>query len=121
MSENRRYQRFIHKIPLKINHPSSDIVAETKNISGNGVYCLVNDPLDEMTKLEIVISLPTHKNNKEVIKNIKCHGVVVRRDPLKANGKKLYHIGIYFNEIKDKDRKALVAYLSSMPQGLLAD
>jgi len=39
--------------------------------------------------------------------------VVVRSEYCKDNGKYPYRVGIYFSEIKEQDKKALLTYVNS--------
>jgi len=114
MQERRKYQRIEGTLPLKLSDPEFDVVTETKNISGSGVYCSVNTPLEPMTKVKIVILLPLKAKGRKSVKKITCGGVVVRKEYVKNNGKHLYYVGIYFNDIKEADRKQLVAYIDSL-------
>ena len=80
--EQREYARVEKTLPIKLSLPDFDIVTETKNVSGNAVYCAIDKPLLLMTKLDIVILLAQNQN-KEKDKNAKkihCHVVVVRKD-----------------------------------------
>lgn len=117
MQERRKYPRVEAFLPLKITSADYDIVTETKNISASGAYCTVDEPLPLMTKLSIIILLPfKHNSGGERGKNIKkinCGGAVVRKETVRDNGKHLYRVGIFFNEISDKDRKVIVSYINS--------
>lgn len=113
MKERRRYPRITASLSLKLSDSEYDVLTETRNISGNGVYCSIDRPIEPMTKLEIVILIPIKKNKKKAIKKISCKGIVIRKDCLRTNGKHSYRIGIYFSEISDKDRKALVSFINS--------
>lgn len=113
MNERRQYPRINKILPVKISHPDFDVaITETKNISANGVYCSMNKSLPLMTKLTILILVPN--KNKKIVKTITCEGVVVRMEESPAvnnNGKHPYSAAIYFNTIKEADRKALMAYV----------
>lgn len=115
MKERRKAPRIENSLPLKISYPDFDIVTETKNISSSGVYCSVSKALEPMTKLNIVILVPNTTGRYKTIRKINCEGVVVRKEEsknVKNNGKHPYFIGIFFNDIKETDRKALAAYIS---------
>ncbi|MDD5584177.1 MAG: PilZ domain-containing protein [Candidatus Omnitrophica bacterium] len=115
MNDKRQYPRVEKSLSLKLSDIEFDIVTETKNISGSGVYCAVNKPLEPMTKLNIIILIPLKKNGgrAKTVKKIQCQGVVVRQESMHDNGKNSYHVGIYFSDIKEHDRKNLVAYINS--------
>lgn len=110
MNDKRKYPRINKSLPVKLSHSESDILTQTKNISANGVFCSVDQPVELMTKLKIVILLPFSQNHKKVIKKINCEGIVVRQEYIKDNGRHSYSLGIYFNDIKDKDKKLLLSY-----------
>lgn len=110
MDDKRKYPRINKSLPVKLSNCESDILTQTKNISANGAFCSVDQPIELMTKLKIVILFPFSQNNKTVIKKITCEGVVVRQEYIKDNGRHSYCLGIYFNEIKDKDKKLLLSY-----------
>ncbi len=112
--EKRKYPRFSLCLPIKISNQSLNIVTETKNISGNGAYCTINENIELMTKLKIILLVPVIKKDKKILKRINCKGVVVRKEYTKENGKRLYNIGIFFSEIKEKDRRLLISYLKSL-------
>jgi c-di-GMP-binding flagellar brake protein YcgR len=117
MTERRKYPRIAKSLPLKISDDGQfDIVTETKNISANGVYCCVSKPIKNLTKLSIILLIPFQKNKKESIRKVKCEGIVVREDEaenIKDNGKHPYRIGIFFNNIKERDKKSLATYIDS--------
>lgn len=115
LREKRLYPRVNLCLPLKISSQDVDIITETKNISGNGVYCYVDRDIDLMTKSKIILLVPVIKKGAKVLKRINCKGVVVRKDKVKGedNGRNKYNIAIFFNEIKEKDRNILISYLNS--------
>ena len=108
-SERRKDPRADNNIPLKISSEDFDIVTESKNLSCSGAYCLVDKPLEPMTKLKIQLLLPMKQKNKTIVKKISCCGVVVRSQP--QEGEKNFSTAIYFNDIKDKDKKVLSQYV----------
>ncbi|UCC95577.1 MAG: PilZ domain-containing protein [Candidatus Omnitrophota bacterium] len=113
MEERRKYPRITRTLPLKLSDSEFDVLTESKNISGCGVYCSVDKSIPIMTKLDIVLLVPIRKSRGRVVKKINCCGVLVRSEYLKDNGKHSYTVGIYFNEISEKDRKVLLSYINS--------
>jgi len=111
MEDRRRSPRIVTSLPLKLTDNEYDILTETKNISASGVYCSVDKPIEPMTKLNIIILVPQKKANKKSVKKINCMGVVVRKEYVKTNGHHAYHIGIFFNDMDERDRKILISYL----------
>ena len=113
VQERRRYPRIIKSLPIKLAGGEYDIVTDTKNISANGAFCAIGKPLPVMTKLDIVLLIPLKKNKSKAVRKINCTGVIVRGENTKDNGKFPYSVGIYFSEIKPRDRKVLLAYIDS--------
>ena len=111
--EKRRYPRINFKLPIKLSEAGYDIVTETRNISGNGVYCTVDKELPPMTKLKIIMLVPIKKNNKRILRKIACEGVVVRKEITDYINKYKHNIAIYFSEIKESDRKLILSYVNS--------
>ena len=112
-SEKRQYPRGSLNLPIKLSNLDPDLVTETKNISANGAYCAVNKELAPMTKLNITLLIPIKKNNRKTLKRVDCKGVVVRNEPLETTGKHTHNVGIYFNDIKDADRRVIMSYVDS--------
>ncbi len=113
MNEQRKFPRLEKTLPIKLFDNQFDLLTETKNISANGAYCRVNKPLKIMTKLNMVLLIPVKKSQQKTIKKINCSGVVVRREPATDSRKYAYNVGIYFSDLKDRDRKALRLYIDS--------
>ncbi|MBU1121267.1 MAG: PilZ domain-containing protein [Candidatus Omnitrophica bacterium] len=114
MVEKRKHSRIKRFLPLKLSHTECDILTETKDISVSGAYCSVDKPLEVMTRVNIVLLLAVKKSKSKVVKKINCKGVVVRRDYIKDNGKHSYHVGIYFNDMDERDKKTLLSYVNSI-------
>ncbi len=114
MMERRKYPRIEKTFSIKLSDREFDILTETKNISANGAYCSVGKPLDLMTKLNVVLLIPIKKSNNRTIKKITCCGVVVRCEYVTENGKYPYRIAIFFNDLKDSERKALRSYIDAI-------
>jgi hypothetical protein len=113
MNEKRKSPRIQKAIPLKLSDSGFDILTETTNISSSGAYCSVSKPLELMTKLNLVLLVPTIKNRKKNIEKINCCGVVVRREEVRDNGKYPYRVAICFNDLDEKDKKKLHNYVVS--------
>lgn len=115
-TDRRKYPRLEKNFSLKLRQaPEKDfaISTETKNISANGAYCAVSQPIEPMTKLMLTLLLPLKKTKVKRIKKINCQGVVVRQGKNSGNKKYPYWIGIFFHEIDNQDRKFLQSYVNS--------
>lgn len=112
MQEKRKYPRIASNLPITLSDCGWDAVTETKNISASGACCAVNKPLEIMTKLSIRLLVPSG-NPKKKAKEVHCEGVVVRKEHVRDNGKFSYRVAIYFNALKEEDRKILLSYIDS--------
>lgn len=111
--ERRKSPRIDTVVPIKLSDQEFDALTETCNISATGAYCPMTTALEPMTKLNVVILLPVKKNNgKKDIKKISCTGVVVRCQKTADNPKYPFRIAIYFNDLKDQQKKTLFAYIN---------
>ncbi len=111
--ERRKYPRIHFNLPIKISYGSFDSVTETKNISGSGAYCAVDEDIEPMTKMSVILLVPMVKGGRKLLKRINCTGVVVRKEKVRENGRRAYNIGIYFSDLKKTDRKVLLSYIDS--------
>jgi len=107
--ERRKHPRITKNLPLKISAGDFDIVTETENISCVGAYCKVERYLEPMTKLKILILLPTYLRKSIVTKKVECEGVIVRTE---NSGDHRYKIAIFFSDISSKDIKKISDYVS---------
>ena len=112
-SERRKYPRVENNLPVKISSDELDIVTETRNLSCAGAYCRVDKYLEPMTKLQIHLLLPFKKKDKITTKKVSCQGIVVRVEP--QPDEKHFNVAIYFNDIQQKDIKAISEYVSTSP------
>ncbi len=113
MKEQRKSPRISKVLPIKFSKADFDILTETINISSSGAYCSISKPLDLMTKLNTILLITLIKNKTKTVKKINCSAIVVRLDHLNDNQKYPYRIGIYFNDLKEKDRKILKTYINA--------
>lgn len=107
--DQRAHQRVAKKLPLKVKIPiqSADVVIETMNLSCNGALCTCDRFIAPMTKVNITMLLPSH--GKRAAKKVSCSGVVVRIKEDKETG--LFSIGLFFNDIKDKERHKIEDFI----------
>lgn len=111
-AERRRHARIDHNIPLKISCQDADFVTETKNISCSGAYCRVDKYIEPMTKLKIHLLLPLKKNSKTTTVKVCCGGVVVRTESV--SGDEMFDTAIFFNDIEQKDMRALAEFVDGL-------
>ncbi len=112
IEERRKHQRAKRQIPLKIADKGFDVITETADISSSGINCRITRLLPLMSKIVVVLLVPTKANGKHT-KKIKCKGVVVRSEPVILQGvEKAHHnVAIFFTDISKKDQKIIDAYL----------
>lgn len=121
MKERRKYLRLDKNFSIKLKESTRkdfDITTETKNISANGAYCSVNQPIEPMTKMQLTLLLPIPGQKTKKIKRINCEGVVVRKEKNKEDKKFPYQVGIFFNNIDSLDRKFLQSYVNTLSKSL---
>jgi hypothetical protein len=112
MMDKRKYPRVKKRVPVKLCFSDSDVITETKNISGNGALCAVTKPLNLMTKLDITMLIPKTAATDDTVKTIRCKGVVVRVERNGDESEYSHDIAIFFNDIKEPDRKKLTNYIT---------
>ena len=110
--EKRRSPRVDNNVPLKISTPDTDLVTETRNISGSGAYCRVNKYLEPMSKLQITLMLPVKSSGKLVTKKVNCGGVVVRTE--NVPGEDGFNTAIFFNDIHPRDSRTLNTFVQNL-------
>lgn len=106
--ERRRYPRYWDRLGLRLHYDKEEIETQTRNISGCGVYCQIDRWLPLMTRVKVRIILP--------LKKIVCSGVVVRIEQTNNSEEQdnqggRHNIAIFFNELRQSDRKYLIHYL----------
>lgn len=114
IEERRKHQRIKRHVPLKVADKSFDIITETVDISPTGLYCRVTRFLTLMSKIEVILFVPTKTNGRHT-KRIRCRGVVVRAEPviLKDADRAHYNIAIFFTYISKRDQKIIESYVES--------
>jgi len=114
--ERRRYPRLNYLLPLKVSSDEKELVTETKNISANGAYCLIDRDIELMTKFQIIMLVPQPQKKQKKFYKIECTGVVVRKENLETDSKrrkKAVGVGIYFDFIKEKDKNILKSFVKN--------
>ncbi len=108
-AERRQYPRIKQVFPLKIAVDGYDFTTSTKDISCIGACCCVDKYIPPFTKIMVKLTLPIMTNDGNNSCNVECKGVVVRTDDENNGG---FNIAIFFNEIKDNQRKKISQYIS---------
>ena len=109
-SERRKYPRVSEALPCQITVGPSSFVVETNNVSCGGASCRLPQRIPVMTRLEIVLQLPSSEGPSSP--PIRILGVVVRQEPASLFGGSVsYLTAIYFSEIKLKDRRRIGEFI----------
>ncbi|MBI4844984.1 MAG: PilZ domain-containing protein [Candidatus Omnitrophica bacterium] len=113
--ERRRSQRFATSMPLKISGEDFHLVADTKNLSSSGIYCLVERYIPVMTKVSITMFIPLIEKKVKMHKQVNCTAVVVRIEPDdESPAIKSYAVGLFFTDLKDTERNIITKYLQQL-------
>ncbi len=108
VEERRKHVRVSAQLPLKLFGEEADFITKSINLSCGGLYCEVNDYIPVMTRLKILMLLPTGKRSYK----IECEGIVVRIEPEHSQTHlNHYRIAIFFNRIKRSDRTKIAEYV----------
>jgi len=111
IAERRSSPRVNKVLPVKVHVPvqDKDIVIHSKDISCNGAFCCTEQFIAPMTRLDITMLIP-RQPHQDAIK-VCCKGVVVRikEDPRT----KMFTIGIFFSDIKEKERRKLEEFIAN--------
>ncbi|MDD5561274.1 MAG: PilZ domain-containing protein [Candidatus Omnitrophica bacterium] len=108
VKERRIHPRLEHKLPFNVAVNGYDFSTTTHNISCVGAYCHLDKYIPPFTKISVKMSLP-HKGQADRDTIVECKGVVVRSEDETSGG---FNIAIFFNQIRDEQRKKITAYIS---------
>ena len=113
--ERRIHPRINQELPFKVAANGYDFSTSTQNISCVGAYCRIKKYIPPFTKVMVKLMLPI--KGKEGGKNytIDCEGVIVRTEDESKGG---FNIAVFFNAIKDEQRKKISRYINQfIPRG----
>lgn len=99
--ERRVAPRVDERIPVSLTDAGTELSTTTLNLSASGAYCVLDHFIAPMSKLEVRFELP--QGTRRI--RIQCTGVVVRVDPMVAEGQRAsYRTAIFFTELAERDR-----------------
>ena len=107
--ERRLHPRLAHNLPLKVAANGYDFSTTTENISCVGAYCRINKYVPPFTRVMIKLDLPVNDAEGNSKYQLDCKGVIVRSEDDSSGG---FNIAIFFNAIKDDQRKKISQYIS---------
>ena len=108
-AERRRHPRIYQQLPIKVVANGYDFITATDNVSCVGAYCCINKYIPPFTKVMVKLSLPVITDNNNKNYDVECKGVVVRTED---ENKGRFNIAIFFNEIRDGQRKIISQYIN---------
>lgn len=115
--ERRQYPRIRQHVPIRIAVDGYDFMTSTRDISCVGTYCHLKKYVPPFTRVLIRLTLPVISESKSTYYDVACKGVVVRSADDDATGG--FNTAIFFNDIKDKERKKIAQYINQfLPDGL---
>jgi len=107
--ERRRYPRAKKKLDFKVAADGYCFATTTKDISCIGAYCHISKYIPPFTKVAVGLAMPVKGNHPQKDTKVVCNGVIVRTEDEKRGG---FNIAIFFNEIRDSQRKKIAHYLN---------
>ncbi|MCX5705095.1 MAG: PilZ domain-containing protein [Candidatus Omnitrophica bacterium] len=107
--ERRVHPRIDHKLPIKVAIDKYGFVTSTKNVSCVGAYCHITKYIPPFTKVSVKLSLPVATDHGKKNYTVECKGVLVRTEDEARGG---FNIAIFFNNIKEDEKKKISQYLS---------
>jgi hypothetical protein len=112
--EKRRAKRVPATGPISFAHIKDSQPAVLKNISRNGLCCISENHIPEMTQVALAIQMPALPQEDREFYFLKCQGAVVRCDPLvRNNSRAKWEIGIFFTEMETETVELLEKYIAS--------
>ncbi|MBU0743684.1 PilZ domain-containing protein [bacterium] len=121
--ERRKGQRVEANLKLEVSIPRPDgsqapVSMETLNISSSGIYFRSDHFIEPMTKLDMVLELPTHKDEKgrtDQIATARCEGIVVRVLPETDRPDVAhYEVAVFFTQINEEGLSHLSDHINML-------
>lgn len=110
-NEKRENPRYLLDLPLEINHRDFHIGTRTRNISCSGVFCDIDKYIPAKTKITVKIKLALIVDGRKVKKILNFPAKIARIEQDKARKNTNFHVGIKFNNLRDKTRDYLVRFI----------
>ena len=105
-SERRSAPRASADLPLHVAGKGGPRPARLQNISQSGLCCHYDEPVAEMTVMEVDLVLPDDEPRR-------VRGVVVRCEKEQEAKARGYEVAIYFTDLEATTRKAIRSYVLS--------
>lgn len=115
--QRRQAERVHTQSPLSAVRINDCEEAVLRNISKNGLCCVTQTLIPEMTQVALTIRLPALPQEDVEYYSFKSRGAVVRCDPVVKNNSRLkWKVGIFFTEMDDASADVLARYISRRRQ-----
>lgn len=102
ISEKRREKRYQGALDVVLGTqgmPGRPVTA--LNISASGLYCVCDEPLGDLTRVDVSINLDDHQ--------VMARAVVIREEELPDGN---WGIGLFFTRIRFEDRQLFASYVN---------
>jgi hypothetical protein len=114
--DRRKNPRLLKNLPFKVKFQGCDVAIESMDISCNGISCKVDEYIPEMTRLEILLVLPSVSDSEgrvtAVPREVKCEGVVIRVEKeYTLEGTKFFNTAIYFDNINEEEKQKILNFV----------
>ena len=113
-STNRKEQRSNQRIPsdLRLRTAEGDglIEMQVANVSLGGAYCRSPRPIEPMTRMEVILELPS----ADGVTPVRTEAVVVRAERASTGSQNpTYHLALWFQGMSEEHRTSLMHYLGT--------
>ena len=108
-AERRIHPRLNQELPFKVAANGYSFSTNTQNISCVGAYCKIKKYIPPFTRVKVKLSFPVKNRLGKDEYTMDCDGVIVRTEDEKKGG---FNIAIFFNTIKDEQRKKISKYIN---------
>ncbi|MBN2831488.1 MAG: PilZ domain-containing protein [Candidatus Omnitrophica bacterium] len=108
-AERRIHPRIDKRLSFKVAANGYGFSTSTKNLSCVGAYCRITKYIPPFTKVMVKLALPIRNNGGDKNYTVNCEGVIVRTEDENRGG---FNIAIFFNAIKDEQRKEISKYIN---------
>lgn len=106
--ERRKHPRISESIRCEVCVGSEIFSTETKNLSCGGALCLLSRSVEPMTKLDLVLEMPSVPGMNALPRQwVRCAGVVIRQDRMPLSQQPSFLTAIYFSDLKEADRRLI--------------
>jgi c-di-GMP-binding flagellar brake protein YcgR len=116
-SERRTMARADARLSMRVDPAleepeATQIVTESQNISGSGVYCSSDHYLAPLSKVALTIVLPSIPGRRVRQELVKCDGIVVRCEQPSRRDAGQYLLACMFSEIDEAARRRIKDFVT---------